>query len=247
MARAKAVFQSSPNPRVGRSRALSDVLLAPLVVSILAQPKGRAQPPNRPPRARLMFCFNPRPTQGSGAAASVDDTWLQVHRFNPRPTQGSGAALKAGVILHARGIVSILAQPKGRAQRGSPPRTGAGTRGFNPRPTQGSGAAAHVFGKCNPQSRFNPRPTQGSGAARRSAERDDRDNGFNPRPTQGSGAAPQIMELYDSGVTFQSSPNPRVGRSPARARKTLRLMLFQSSPNPRVGRSGNALDAELAS
>ena len=84
------LFQASPNPKVGRYTVGVRPPQAQVLVSILAQPEGRAllqHTPDPPcPRQR----FNPRPTRRSGATVADHEAW-------------------------AEHIVSILAQPEGRA------------------------------------------------------------------------------------------------------------------------------------
>ena len=114
-------FQSSPNPRVGRSRMIGGATSRLLKVSILAQPKGRAQLVDKRAIDHTK-AFQSSPNPRVGRSPSARRRWSASRPcFNPRPTQGSGAA-RADRALRARHCqVSILAQPKGRAQRDADP------------------------------------------------------------------------------------------------------------------------------
>ena len=123
-------------------------------------------------------------------------------------------------------MVSILAQPEGRALRAFGD-SNAGTMSFqsSPNPKVGRYQAGRGCVLCEP--------------------------GFNPRPTRRSGATRSHLMALAGLSLFQSSPNPKVGRYVDVARCTLTFAdKFQSSPNPKVGRyraaqrrSGPAPDA----
>ena len=181
------LFQSSPNPKVGRY-----------------QP-GRA----RSQRGKR-FQSSPNPKVGRYTQwQTLTPRLLQC--FNPRPTRRSGATAVYGA-GRAELLVSILAQPEGRALRPGPHSARPDPRRFNPRPTRRSGATWRPPWLFCLTKKFQSSP--------------------NPKV----GRYNNYVAEYNAERQFQSSPNPKVGRYEQWAHSAEVRQEFQSSPNPKVGR-----------
>ncbi len=187
-----------------------------------------------------VWWFQSSPSPGAGrCVASLLLFRAPRSSFNPRPARGPGAASHRRGFPPAWAVVSILAQPGGRALR----ITGwfgdyatrvsilaqPGGRALRGRPPQG----------LPPWPRFNPRPARGPGAARnRPQPSTARSAGFNPRPARGPGAASRSASAWRS-LSFQSSPSPGAGRCDRDRRFDFSdQRMFQSSPSPGAGRCG---------
>ena len=256
-------FQSSPNPKVGRYTAGPIRPASQHLFQSSPNPKvGRYRTTRQPIRSRFRR-FNPRPTRRSGATRVVRAVAPRQPCFNPRPTRRSGAtALMLSPSL-AVDVVSILAQPEGRALRAGGCRARGRTGSFNPRPTRRSGATRPTR-SCSPtRSCFNPRPTRRSGATwcDRSTSpsssasfnpRPTRRSGatwgqpapsmtpvqcFNPRPTRRSGATVDVWMWHTAsfGVSILAQPEGRALRSQQRSAGD-----GQCSFNPRPTRRSGA-------
>ena len=108
-------FQSSPSPKAGRYGARRASKIRGRPVSILAQPEGRAlQGGCRRDAAADRFQSSPSPKAGRCAAGVFAASC--AGSFNPRPARRPGVHC-----IHHRTplmrVVSILAQPEGRALR----------------------------------------------------------------------------------------------------------------------------------
>ena len=112
---AMALFQSSPNPKVGRYWHPGRACRSIVSVSILAQPEGRALLRYRHPSPRTRSCFNPRPTRRSGATNRCSRNFAPPRRFQSSPNPKVGRYQAHILADYRRTLVSILAQPEGRA------------------------------------------------------------------------------------------------------------------------------------
>ncbi len=187
------MFQSSPSPGAGRCIGFPPIARPVKRVSILAQPGGRALLAAANSPCFNQSCFNPRPARGPGAARErLIPAAIAFSRFNPRPARGPGAALwqahqvrsltqfqsspspgagrciqsHAGVKLHTPFVVSILAQPGGRALPTTPLKSKCSC--VVSILAQPGGRALHLTlnqSHSNQISCFNPRPARGPGAA----------------------------------------------------------------------------------
>ncbi len=83
-------FNPRPARGPGAAAAMAEAVPVEVVVSILAQPGGRALHLSLFPKTKTPLSFNPRPARGPGAAELAED-WQALE------------------------LVSILAQPGGRA------------------------------------------------------------------------------------------------------------------------------------
>ena len=83
------MFQSSPNPKVGRYAHDAVIFGRLIAVSILAQPEGRALL-QRPCLAVATGRFNPRPTRRSGATSKSCGFWHPFSRFQSSPNPKVG-------------------------------------------------------------------------------------------------------------------------------------------------------------
>ena len=108
------LFQSSPNPKVGRySCSRSD--------------------------ASMILSFQSSPNPKVGRYSCALSRSVATGSFNPRPTRRSGATHVPGDLV-IRQPVSILAQPEGRALLADEGVKHQTAGRFNPRPTRRSGA-----------------------------------------------------------------------------------------------------------
>ena len=209
------MFQSSPDPKAGRSlthRRLAQahrgvsILARPegraqhllqlhqraghRPVSILARPEGRAQPPRAACGSGPGHSFNPRPTRRPGAAAAAATVVMALPMFQSSPDPKAGRSLRIGAGVAAGVRVSILARPEGRAQPGARRRDGRDVSGFNPRPTRRPGAASRRI-DAPLTGRGVSILARPEGRAQRPAPAcaPTRPCSFNPRPTRRPGAA----------------------------------------------------------
>ena len=254
------MFQSSPNPKVGRYAHDAVIFGRLIAVSILAQPEGRALL-QRPCLAVATGRFNPRPTRRSGATSKSCGFWHPFSRFqsspNPKvgryihplfqpftePTFQSSPNPKVGrYLLYARKPSTrertFQSSPNPKVGRYLPDADGQARLFDVSILAQPEGRALLVTPKIQARVQGVSILAQPEGRALRDQDKYHvRRVGFqsSPNPKVGRYLAP-LLGLHTALRRFNPRPTRRSGATPASTGIPLREFEFQSSPNPKVGR-----------
>ena len=214
-----------------------------VAVSILAQPEGRARRAraHRVEATGRVFQSSPSPKAGRDGRGRTGRPARDDARFNPRPARRPGATRPARDDARTGGVVSILAQPEGRARpdardllllgdlfQSSPsPKAGRDSRSSRRSSdrrrvsilAQPEGRARLVIGFVagggDNTFQSSPSPKAGRDDRRRRGTRAFRLR-FNPRPARRPGATHRAERKDRYHAPFQSSPSPKAGRDPPR-------------------------------
>ena len=211
---AATLFQSSPDPKAGRTGLVAQFRGVASHVSILARPEGRAPRAPRPSGRRQEGSVSilARPEGRAPLASPLIGTFTDTFQSSPDPKAGRHGISKRPSSVQPR----FQSSPDPKAGRHIPPALfppRGQYAGFNPRPTRRPGATTRPF---VPSTRpcFNPRPTRRPGAHEDGAITVPSGvlRGFNPRPTRRPGATFHFSVASPPMIRFQSSPDPKAGR-----------------------------------